>query len=52
MAKILADPAVNDELTRMGITVAGGSRADFARLIAEESRMWRMIAEKSRARAD
>jgi tripartite-type tricarboxylate transporter receptor subunit TctC len=52
LAEILADPAVNGELTRMGITVGGGSRADFARLIAEESRMWRMVAEKSRARAD
>ena len=52
IGKILADPGVNGELTRIGITVGGGSRADFARLVAEESRMWRMIAEKSRARAD
>ncbi|HUR90250.1 MAG TPA: tripartite tricarboxylate transporter substrate binding protein [Ramlibacter sp.] len=48
----LSDTAVHTELTRMGIILTPGSRAEFARLIAEESRMWRLIAEKSRARAD
>jgi tripartite-type tricarboxylate transporter receptor subunit TctC len=48
----LADRGVNAELTRMGVTVAGGSRADFARLIADESRMWHAVAEKAGTRVE
>jgi len=50
--RALQDDGVDAELARVGMTIAAGSRSDFARLIAEESRMWRLVAEKSGARAD
>jgi len=52
IAKALTDRGVQAELTREGLQVAAGTRAEFGRLIVEESRVWRLIAEKSRARAD
>ena len=52
MVKILHDPAMRAELTAMGVTVAGNSRAEFARLIADESRKWKQVVEKSAAKAD
>lgn len=48
----LTDRAVQAELTRLGVVLAPGTRGDFTRLIAEESRMWRLVAEKSGAHAD
>jgi tripartite-type tricarboxylate transporter receptor subunit TctC len=52
MVKALTDRNVQAELTREGLQVSAGTRAEFGRLIVEESRVWRLIAEKSRARAD
>ena len=52
IVKVLADRTVNAEFTRIGIIVTPGSRIDFTRLIAEESRMWRLVVERSGARAE
>jgi tripartite-type tricarboxylate transporter receptor subunit TctC len=52
MVKILHDPAMRAELTAMGVTVAGNSRAEFSKLIADESRKWKQVVEKSGTKAD
>jgi tripartite-type tricarboxylate transporter receptor subunit TctC len=52
MVKALNDKSVHAELTAQGVDVVAGSRADFAKLIADESRKWRQVAEKSGARVD
>ena len=52
MVKALNDPAFRADLTAQGIEVVGNSRAEFAKLIADESRKWKHVVEKSGAKAD
>jgi tripartite-type tricarboxylate transporter receptor subunit TctC len=52
MVKILNERTLRAELTAQGVTVVGNSRAEFGRLIAEESRKWKAVVERSGAKAD
>jgi tripartite-type tricarboxylate transporter receptor subunit TctC len=52
IVKALTDDKVRPELARQGVNVVAGSRADFAAFIAQESQMWRRLAQRTRARAD
>jgi tripartite-type tricarboxylate transporter receptor subunit TctC len=52
MVKALNDRAFRAELTAQGVEVVGNSRAEFTQLIADESRKWRQVVEKSGAKAD
>jgi tripartite-type tricarboxylate transporter receptor subunit TctC len=48
----LADPKVKARLADLGGAVLGGSPADFARLIAEETEKWGKVVKFSGARPD
>src|SRR5262245_11578376 len=48
----LPDPKVKARLADLGGAVLGGSPADFARLIAEETEKWGKVVKFSGARAD
>jgi tripartite-type tricarboxylate transporter receptor subunit TctC len=48
----LADPRVKAQLADMGETALGGSPAEFADLIAEQTEKWAKVVQFSGARAD
>ena len=50
--KALSDRSFRAELTAQGVEVVGNSRAEFARLIADESLKWKQVVDKSGAKAD
>lgn len=52
VVKALNDRAFRAELTALGVEVVGNSRAEFAQLIADESRKWKQVVDKSGAKAD
>jgi tripartite-type tricarboxylate transporter receptor subunit TctC len=49
---VLADPGMKARLADMGETTLGGSPADFAKLIAEETKKWGEVVKYSGATAD
>jgi tripartite-type tricarboxylate transporter receptor subunit TctC len=49
---ILAEPTVKARLADLGETVLGGSSAEYARLIAEETEKWGRVVRFSGARPD
>ena len=52
VVKALNDRTFRAELTALGVEVVGNSRAEFAQLIADESRKWKQVVDKSGAKAD
>jgi tripartite-type tricarboxylate transporter receptor subunit TctC len=52
MVKALNDPAVRETLAAQGVTIVADSRADFAKVMAEESQKWKQVVERSGAKAD
>ena len=40
VAKALNDPVVKDRLTRVGLTVVGGTQQDFNAFISRENLKW------------
>ncbi|HYF20709.1 MAG TPA: tripartite tricarboxylate transporter substrate binding protein [Ramlibacter sp.] len=52
VVKALREPGFRAELTAQGIDVVGNSRAEFAALIADESRKWKQVVDRSGAKAD
>jgi len=49
---VLADPGMRARIADIGETVHGGSPADFAKTIAEETRKWAKVVEFSGAKVD
>jgi tripartite-type tricarboxylate transporter receptor subunit TctC len=49
---VLAEPGMKARLADMGETTLGGSPADFAKLIAEETQKWAEVVKYSGATAD
>lgn len=50
--RVLAQPEVKERLLGMGFEVGGGSPADLARTVSEDSRRWAPVVKKSGFRAD
>jgi tripartite-type tricarboxylate transporter receptor subunit TctC len=48
----LAEPAMQARIAEQGGTAAGGSPADFAKLIADETTKWTKAVKLSGARAE
>src|SRR5205085_7198718 len=49
---ILADPAATARLAELGMTPAGGTAAEFGRIIAEETGRWGKVVRFSGAKID
>ena len=47
IAKALHDPVTHERLTRVGLTVVGGSVADSAAFVAKESQKWGRVIRES-----
>ncbi|MFM8623549.1 MAG: Bug family tripartite tricarboxylate transporter substrate binding protein [Betaproteobacteria bacterium] len=47
-SQVLGDPDAIDRLTRLGIEPAGGSAAQFSRMLAGESAKWKKIIDERR----
>jgi len=52
IAKALHDPATNERLTRVGLTVMGGSVAEGAAFVAKEGQKWGRVIRQAGVRAD
>ena len=52
VVKALNDRTFRAELTAQGVEVVGNTRDEFARLIADQSRKWKQVVDKSGAKAD
>jgi tripartite-type tricarboxylate transporter receptor subunit TctC len=52
MVKALNDPALRAALGAQGVTIVANSRAEFAKIIADESVKWRKVVERSGAKVD
>jgi tripartite-type tricarboxylate transporter receptor subunit TctC len=52
MVKILTERSMRADLAAKGITVVANTRQEFAKEIAEESRKWRPVVERSGAKVD
>lgn len=52
IVKILNDRTVRAELTAQGVNVVGNTRAEFAKLIADESVKWKAVVQRSGAKVD
>jgi tripartite-type tricarboxylate transporter receptor subunit TctC len=49
---ILADPKMKERLADLGTEVLGGSRADFAKLIADETEKWGKVIRAAHIKAE
>jgi tripartite-type tricarboxylate transporter receptor subunit TctC len=49
---ILADPKMKERLADLGTEVLGGSRADFAKLIADETEKWEKVIRAAHIKAE
>jgi tripartite-type tricarboxylate transporter receptor subunit TctC len=47
MVKALNDPSVRSELTAQGVTIVANTRGEFAKFIADESRKWKEVVQRS-----
>jgi tripartite-type tricarboxylate transporter receptor subunit TctC len=49
---IMKEPAVVEAMHKLGVTPVGSTSADFARLIADETKRWGEVARKANIRID
>jgi tripartite-type tricarboxylate transporter receptor subunit TctC len=52
MVKALTEPTARADFAAQGVTIVANSRAEFSKLIAEESVKWKKVVEQSGAKAD
>jgi tripartite-type tricarboxylate transporter receptor subunit TctC len=52
VAAIMREPAVIAQMDKLGVTPVGSSQADFAKLIAEETKRWGEVAAKANIKID
>ncbi len=49
---IMREPAVIDAMDKLGVTPVGSTSAEFAKLIADETKRWGEVAQKANIRID
>lgn len=52
MVKALKDPEVADKLQAQGVTIVANTQAEFADVIARESKVWKEVVERSGAKVE
>ncbi len=49
---IMREPAVVEAMAKVGVTPVGSTQAEFAKLIADETKVWAEVAKKANVRID
>lgn len=52
MVKALKDPEISEKLKAQGVAIVANSRAEFADVIAKESKRWKEVVERSGAKVE